>query len=464
MQYNPHAYQAYCTRRIIEQPALALWVDMGLGKTVSTLTALVELKYNRFAIRRTLVIAPKKVAEATWSLEAQKWDHTECLRVSVVLGTAAQRIRALSAPADVYVINRDNVTWLVNYYRNAWPFDTVVIDEASSFKNHHSKRWKALKSIRPHISRIIELTGTPAPQSLTDLWAQIYLLDGGERLGRTVGGFRERYMLPDKRNAQQVFTYKPKDGAEETVKALLSDVCISMSASDYLDLPAMITDDVPVLLDSAAAKAYRTLEREAVLETVDGDVTAATAAVLTGKLLQLCSGAVYNEDGGVSEIHDCKVEAFAELLEQLGDQHALVFYAFKHDIDRLVSAAEHVGKRVSVYSGADDAAAWNAGEIDVLLAHPASCAYGLNLQQGGHHIIWFGLTWSLELYAQANARLHRQGQAKPVIVHRLLVRGGVDEDVADALEHKDDAQTALLRSLKARVEMANRKQQGGNSL
>ena len=449
--FNPHPYQTYCIRKIIEEPAIALWLDMGLGKTVSTLTAINELKYNLFRIHKVLVIAPKKVAEATWSDEIKKWDHLKLLRASVVMGSQAKRIMALGTPADIYVINRDNVAWLVNYYKQDWPFDMVVLDEASSFKSNQAKRWKALKAIRPHIRRIVELTGTPSPQSLCDLWPQMFLLDQGQRLGRTLGIFRERYMLPDKRNAQRVFTYKPKEGAEATVKSLLSDICISMSAADYLTLPDIVYDDVPVLLDDQAKRQYKKLEREALLEVPDGEITAVNAAVLTGKLLQLSCGAVYNDDGGTAVLHDCKIEALVELVEQLEGQHALVFYSFRHDVSRLIDALSGQGLRIRLYQNAEDAAAWNAGKIDVLLAHPASCAYGLNLQTGGHHVIWFGLSWSLEQYQQANARLHRQGQAEPVIVHHLVVKGTVDEDVLDALSRKGNTQERLLASLRARI-------------
>ena len=449
--FTPHPYQRYCISRIISDPILALWLDMGLGKTVCALTAVNTLKYDRFEIGKVLVIAPKKVAEATWSDEARKWEHLRLLRTSVVLGSARKRVMALCEPADVYIINRDNVTWLVDYYRHDWPFDMVIIDEASSFKSMQTKRWRALKAMRPHIKRLVELTGTPSPQSLCDLWPQMYLLDQGERLGKTLGGFRERYMLPDKRNAQQVFTYKPKTGAEQTVRSLLSDICVSMSAADYLTLPDIVYDDVPVLLDDKAQRQYRELEREALLEIPEGEITACSAAVLAGKLLQLSCGAVYDDLGGTAELHNCKVEALTELIEGLEGQHALVFYSYRHDIPRLTGALEKLGVRVRLYQGADDAAAWNAGEIDVLLAHPASCAYGLNLQNGGHHIVWFGLTWSLELYQQGNARLHRQGQAEPVIVHHLLVKGTMDEDVLDALSRKGDTQERLLASLRKRI-------------
>ena len=452
MRFDPHPYQQHCIDRIIAQDALALWLDMGLGKSVITLTAIERLKFDRFAVCKALVIAPKKVAEATWQQEARKWDHLQHLRIATVLGSTKQRVRALLSPADVYIINRDEVQWLVDYYQHDWPFDMVVLDESSSFKNWQAKRWKKLKAIRPRIRRIVELTGTPSPRDLIDLWAQIYLLDGGRRLGKSIGQFRERYFDPDKRNATTIFTYKPKNGTEAAVKALLADCCISMKAADYLALPDMIPDDIPVVLDAPAAKAYATLERELLLPLTDGaEIAAPTAAALTNKLLQLCNGALYDGDHGVHEIHRCKLEAFAELMEQLHGAHALVFYNFQHDRDRLLALLADTDLRVRAFSGPADADDWNAGQIDVLLAHPASCAYGLNLQRGGHHVVWFGLNWSLELVQQANARLHRQGQTAPVIVHRLIVQGGVDEDVVAALESKDRVQETLLQSLKARI-------------
>lgn len=436
---------------IVEKPAVALWLDMGLGKTSITLSAINELKYNRFALCRVLVIAPKKVAEATWQEEAKKWDHTKHLKFSTVLGSQSRRVQAVNSAADIYVINRDNVNWLVDYYRNDWPFDMVVIDEASSFKSNKAQRWKALKSIRGHISRIVELTGTPAPHSLLDLWPQVYLLDQGQRLGKTIGGFRERYFNPDKRNAVQVFTYKPKDGAEESVKSLLSDICISMKAEDYLDLPPQIDDAIPVALTGTAQKAYDKLEKEALLQVDDQTIDAGSAGVLTNKLLQLSNGAVYDDQHKVVKIHDCKIEAFMELIEALDGQHALVFYNFQHDRDRILEALKKLKLCVRVFKGPQDERDWNAGKIDILLAHPASCAYGLNLQQGGHHIIWFGLNWSLELYQQANKRLHRQGQTEPVIVHQLITQGSVDEDVISSLQTKANTQETLLQALKARI-------------
>lgn len=454
MIYEPYPYQQYCAARIVADAAVGLFLDMGLGKTVITLDAINTLRYDRWAVQRVLIIAPKKVAEGTWTKEAQKWEHLRHLRISAVLGSQQKRLRALATPADIYVINRDNVAWLVNYFKNAWPFDMVVLDESSSFKNSQSKRFKALKLVRSRINRLVELTGTPASNGLIDLWAQIYLLDGGARLGRTLGQYRERFFDPDKRSRTQIFSYTPKDGSMEYIQQAIGDICVSMKAEDYLNLPDRMFDDVPVVLDDKARKAYRQLERDLLLELDEGQITAASAGVLTGKLLQLCNGAVYDSEKRPLAIHNCKVDAFLEVLEQLNGQHCLVFYNFQHDRDRLLAALEPLGLRVRVYQSAADEDAWNAGEIDVLLAYPASCAYGLNLQNGGHHIVWFGLTWSLEQYEQANKRLHRQGQRHPVIVHHLVVQGGMDEDVIESLRAKGDTQEALMDALKARIKKA----------
>lgn len=454
MIYEPYPYQQYCAARIVADAAVGLFLDMGLGKTVITLDAINTLRYDRWAVQRVLIIAPKKVAEGTWTKEAQKWEHLRHLRISAVLGSQQKRLRALATPADIYVINRDNVAWLVDYFKNAWPFDMVVLDESSSFKNSQSKRFKALKLVRSRINRLVELTGTPASNGLIDLWAQIYLLDGGARLGRTLGQYRERFFDPDKRSRTQIFSYTPKDGSMEYIQQAIGDICVSMKAEDYLNLPDRMFDDVPVVLDDKARKAYRQLERDLLLELDEGQITAASAGVLTGKLLQLCNGAVYDSEKRPLAIHNCKVEAFLEVLEQLNGQHCLVFYNFQHDRDRLLAVLEPLGLRVRVYQSAADEDAWNAGEIDVLLAHPASCAYGLNLQNGGHHIVWFGLTWSLEQYEQANKRLHRQGQRHPVIVHHLVVQGGMDEDVIESLRAKGDTQEALMDALKARIKKA----------
>lgn len=425
---------------------------MGLGKTVITLTAVMDLKYNQFAVNRVLVIAPKKVAESTWAREAEKWDHLKLMRISTVLGSAPKRIRALNTPADIYVINRENIPWLVEHYRNSWPFDMVIVDEFSSFKNHQAKRFKSLSWVRPHIKRIVGLTGTPAPNGLMDLWAQVYLLDGGERLGKKITGFRERYFEPDQRNRDRVFTYAPKDGADDSIQRLIGDICVSMKAEDYLELPDITYNTVPVILDSKALKSYQKLETEMLLQVDDSTIDAGSAAVLTNKLLQLCNGAVYDEERNIVNIHDCKVEAFTELIEGLNGKPALVFYNFQHDKERLKKVLAKTNLRIRELKTPQDETDWNNREIDILLAHPASAAYGLNLQQGGNHVIWFGLNWSLELYQQANKRLHRQGQTEKVIIHHLTVAGGVDEDVVAALANKTSTQDQLMASLKARIE------------
>ena len=400
------------------------------------------------------MIAPKKVAEGTWTNEAAKWDHTKMLRVSPVLGSQAKRIRALNTPADLYVINRENICWLVDYYRNAWPFDMVVIDESSSFKSHSAKRFKALAGIRSRISRMVELTGTPSPNGLADLWSQVYLLDGGERLGKRYSQFRERYFQPDKRGADgMVYSYEAKPGTEESILAKISDICISMKAEDYLELPDLTYHEVPVELDKKSWRAYQDLERKMILELPEDDelISVTSAAALSNKLLQLANGAVYDEDRQVHEVHDCKIEAFLELVESLQGKPVLVFYNYQHDRERILKALEKSGLRIRELKTTQDEDDWNAGRIDILLTHPASSAYGLNLQQGGNHVIWFGLTWNYELYTQANKRLHRQGQVNKVIIHHLVSTGTRDEDVMTALKRKDDVQNWVMESLKARI-------------
>ena len=450
MNFTPHGYQQYCIDRIISDRYLGLFLDMGLGKTVITLTAVNELIYNRFEVGRVLVIAPKKVAESTWTNEAQKWEHLKHLRVSRILGTLTQRIRALNTPADIYVINRENVPWLVEYDRNAWRFDMVVIDELSSFKSSKAQRFKSLCYVRPHISRLVGLTDTPASNGLIDLWAQIYLLDEGERLGKRITHFRTRY-CDCNTHGGHFSTYAMKEGAEESIKAAISDICISMKAEDYLQLPECTVVDVPVYMDKRTEKQYGEFEREMLLQIDENTLDAGTAAVLSGKLMQFANGAVYDENRNVVEIHDEKLETLSELVEGLNGQHALVFYNFRHDLERILKHFDKSPIVIRELRTDRDQADWNAGEIDLLLAHPASAGYGLNLQAGGHHIIWFGLNWSLELYEQANKRLHRQGQTEPVIVHRLITQGTRDEDVAAALAGKQDVQNALLEALKVRI-------------
>lgn len=453
MIFRPHAYQQHCINQILRIKKLGLFLDMGLGKTVTALTAIRELKYNRFAVHRVLVIAPKKVAEGTWTREKDKWDHTRILRVSPVLGSQAKRIRALNTPADLYIINRENVCWLVDYYRNSWPFDMVVVDESSSFKSHSAKRFKALAGVSGKIDRMVELTGTPSPNGLEDLWSQVYLLDGGERLGKRYTQFRERYFQPDRRGADgMVYSYAAKPGTEQSILDKISDICISMKAEDYLQLPDITYHEIPVELDAKAEKAYRELERKMVLELPEEEeISVTSAAALSNKLLQLANGAVYDEDRSVHEVHGCKIEAFLELVESLQGKPVLVFYNFQHDRERILKALSGSGLRVRELKTTRDEDDWNAGLIDILLTHPASSAYGLNLQQGGNHVVWFGLTWNYELYTQANKRLHRQGQTEKVIIHHLVCTGTRDEDVMRALEKKDDVQNWVMESLKARI-------------
>ena len=450
MEFTPHKYQKYCIDRMLEDPALGLMLDMGLGKTVITLTAIQDLLFNRFAVNKVLIIAPKKVAEATWTDEVEKWEHLKDLRCSLVLGSAKKRIEALETPAEIYVINRENVQWLVERVKFDWDFDMVVIDEWSSFKNPQSKRFKYLKMVRDKISRIVGLTGTPAPNGLEDLWAQVYLLDKGERLEKNITAYRVKYFEPDARNATTIFSYKLKTGSEEIIKEKISDICISMKSEDYLSLPEVTYNEIPVAMDAKAMKKYQEMEKEMYFALEEEEITAASAASLTGKLLQMSNGAVYDAERNVHELHRCKIDAFLELVESLQGKPALVFYAFQHDLTRILAALPKK-LRVRVLQSPEDQKDWNAGKIDILLAHPASAAYGLNLQAGGNHVIWFGLTWSLELYQQANKRVHRQGQKERVFVHHLVTKGTRDSDVIRALRDKGETQDLLLNSLKARI-------------
>lgn len=453
MKFVPHNYQKYCIDRMIHDDKLGLMLDMGLGKTIITLSSIQELKYNRFEVEKVLIIAPKKVAEATWTDEIEKWDHLSLLRTSLVLGSATQRIKALAKNADVYVINRENVVWLVEYYKNEWPFDMVVLDEWSSFKNHQSKRFKYLKMVRNKMKRVVGLTGTPTPNGLIDLWAQVYLLDQGERLEKTIGRFRERYFEPGQRNRTTIFNYEAKEGSEGSIHKRIEDICISMKAEDYLELPDVIYESVPVVLDVKAKKAYAELEKKMILEMETGEeITVVSAAALSNKLQQLANGAIYGDNREVFEIHDCKIERFLELLEQLNGKPCLVFYNFQHDLSRIKTALEKLKLRIRTLKTPQDQKDWNDHKIDILLAHPASAAYGLNLQEGGNHVVWFGLNWSLELYQQANKRLHRQGQKEKVIIHHLITKDTRDEDVMQALESKGDVQDELLASLKVRID------------
>lgn len=452
-EFIPHKYQLTAINHVINVPKCGLFLDMGLGKTVSTLTAIKELKYNRFQVNKVLIIAPKKVAEGTWSKEKDKWNHTKDFRVSLVLGSQQKRIKALSVNADLYIINRENIPWLVDYLRNDWYFDTVVIDESSSFKNSRSKRFKALKMVLPKINRLIELTGTPSPNGVEDLWAQIYLLDQGTRLEKYITHFRAKYMEPNKRNRSQIFDYKIKDGVYDSIINKISDICISMKSEDYLELPDLSYNEIPVILNDKARRDYDKMERDFVLELegAEDEITAVNAAALSNKLLQISNGAVYDSTGIYTEVHDAKIEAFLELVERLQGKSLLVFYNFQHDRDRIKRALEKSDLVVKELKTTQDEDDWNAGKIDILLTHPASAAYGLNLQEGGNHVCWFGLSWNLEHYQQANKRLHRQGQKEKVIIHHLVTQGTRDEDVMRALDNKAEVQEEIMQSLKARI-------------
>lgn len=450
MQFKPHDYQKYCIDRIITDNSLGLFLDMGLGKTAITLSAVNILLFEMFSVSKVLIIAPKKVAETTWSNEAAKWDHLQHLRVSKILGTVSQRIKALNSPADIYVINRENVPWLVEYDANNWRFDMVVIDELSSFKSNKAARFKSLCYVRQHIKRFVGLTGTPASNGLVDLWAQVYLIDGGERLGKRISHFRDRYCNCETHGGHFT-TYSMKTGAEEAIRTAISDVCISMKAEDYLQLPECLTVDVPVYMTPKVKKQYEEFEKNMLLQIDEDTLDAGTAAVLSGKLLQFANGAVYDEDKNVIKVHDGKLDVLSELIEGLNGQHALIFYNFQHDLSRILEYFKQSPLEIRQLKTDKDQQDWNDGKVDILLAHPASAGYGLNLQQGGHHVIWFGLNWSLELYEQANKRLHRQGQQEKVIIHRLITQETRDVDVAAALEGKSDVQSALLEALKVRI-------------
>lgn len=449
MKFIPHKYQSIALERIYKTPKIGLMLDMGLGKTVITLTAIEDFIYNRFELGKVLVIAPLRVAEDTWSRESMKWDHLRHLRISKVLGTPQQRRKALAQDADIYIINRENVVWLTNELSSvgtAWDFDMVVIDELSSFKSPKAQRFKALKKYISFSKRVIGLTGTPAPNGLIDLWSQIYLLDGGERLGKTVTGFRARYFLPDKRNQTTIFSYKPKAESESAIYDKISDICVSMSAEDWLDMPERVDSVQHVQLSGKELSMYEEFEKEQYLEFRQGAITAATAAALTNKLLQFANGAVYFSDGSYKVTSDKKLDALSEIVDTSQGQPILCFYSYRHDCERILKRFKGAKKLES----AEDIAKWNAGEIPLLLAHPAGAGHGLNLQDGGHIIVWFGLTWSLEQYQQANARLHRQGQKHTVVIHHLITDGTMDSKVLDSLQGKKDVQDGLLESLKVK--------------
>ena len=462
MQFIPHEYQSYCIDYIKTHPVSALLLDMGLGKTVITLTAIQDLVVDELAVTKVLVVAPLRVARDTWPQEVKKWDHLKNLSVSVVVGDKATRIAALNHRAIVYVINREMVGWLVDYYQSnglRWDFDMVVLDELSSFKNWKSQRFRALKKIRPMVKRMVGLTGTPTSNGLMDLWAEIGILDQGQRLGRFIGRYREAYFRPAAMNPQTgiVFRYEPREGAEEMIYNRISDISISMKAKDYLHMPDCIYNTVSVQMDSRERQLYDKMAKNLLLHLEDGDIDAANAAALSNKLLQMSNGAVYDEEGRVREIHNHKLEALEDLIEAANGQNVLIAYWFKHDRDRIMKYLKDCGYSPREMKSSEDINDWNKGEVPVALIHPASAGHGLNIQSGGHILIWFGLTWSLELYQQTNARLWRQGQQEVVTIHHIITEDTVDENVMKALESKDATQERLISAVRAELDKSTRR-------
>ena len=448
MNFTPYPHQTAGIDWLISKPASALFWGMGSGKTVTTLTAIDRLLFDHMEDGPVLVIAPKRVAEHTWATETAKWEHLSHLRISKIMGTAKQREAALKADADIYVINRENVVWLVDTVGKRWPFPIVVLDELSSFKSASAKRWKALRRVRGRIKRIIGLTGTPRPNSIEDFWAEIYLLDQGARLGKTLGAFRSRWLTPEKMNGHIVYSYRERPGASAEVHELLKDICMSVRKEDVISLPGQEYEDIVLTPPPALLKKYKQFERDKVMECMgeDGEIVAASAAALTNKLLQFANGAVYDMDGGVHHIHDIKLDALEELIEEAGGDSVLVLYAYKHDADR-------IRKRIPcrALDKPEDIDDWNAGKIPVALAHPASIGHGINLQQGGHITIWFGLPWSLELYAQANERMNRPGQTHVCQVYHLILQGTHDERVLKSLANKESGQAAAIEALRLEI-------------
>ena len=447
MKYSPHDYQRYAAEFIITHPVSALLLDMGLGKTSITLTAINNLLFDSFEVHKVLVVAPLRVARDTWSAEIEKWEHLKNLRYSVVVGTAQERISALCAPADIYIINRENIQWLVEESGLPFDFDMAVIDELSSFKNHQSKRFRVFMKARPKLKRIVGLTGTPAGNGLMDLFAEFKLLDMGERLGRLIGQYRNAYFQPDKRNGMVIYSYKPLPNAEQLIYDKISDITISMKAADHLKMPELISAEYTVQLSEKEREKYDHLKKEFVLSTEDNEVTAANAASLTNKLSQMANGAVYSDDESIIEIHDRKLDALEDIIESMNGRSLLVAYWFKHDLERIRKRFE-----ICEIKSSRDISEWNSGKIPVALIHPASAGHGLNLQSGGSTLVWFGLTWSLELYQQTNARLWRQGQtADTVVIQHIITKGTIDEQIMKALKTKDTTQAALITAVKAEV-------------
>ena len=447
MKYVPHDYQTYATEFIEEHPVAAVLLDMGLGKSVITLTAIKNLCLDTFEVQKILVIAPLRVARDTWKAELEKWEHLRCIKYSVAVGTEAERKAALQKPANLYIINRENVGWLIEQSGLPFDYDMVVIDELSSFKSHQAKRFRSLMKVRPTVKRMVGLTGTPSSNGLMDLWAEFRLLDMGKRLGRFITHYRDEFFRPDKRNGQVIFSYKPKDGAEEEIYRRISDITISMKSTDFLQMPECVINEVDVSLSNKEMKMYNGLKKDLVLAIENKEIDAVNAGALSNKLSQMANGAVYDEDKNYIEIHDRKLDALEDLIEQSNGKPVLVAYWFKHDLER-------IKKRFTVreIKTSKDIADWNNGSIPVAVIHPASAGHGLNIQKGGSTLIWFGLTWSLELYLQTNARLWRQGQkSKTVVIHHIITKGTTDERIMKALRTKETTQEALMDAVKAEI-------------
>ena len=446
MQYNPHDYQKYAINYIKSHPVSAVLLDMGLGKTSIALTAINDLLYDCFEVQKVLVVAPLRVARSTWPAEIEKWDHLKELKYTVAIGNEIQRKRALMKKAQVYIINRENVEWLVLRSGIPFDFDMVVIDELSSFKSYQAKRFKSLMKVRPKVKRIVGLTGTPSANGLMDLWAEFRLLDLGQRLGRFIGKYRDDYFVPDKRNQQMVFSYKPKPGAEEAIYRQISDITISMKNTDYLKMPELVMNEISVRLSEDEWRQYQTMKKEMVFSLEGKDIDAANAAALSVKLLQMANGAIYDERGDVVQIHNRKLDALEDIIEAANGKPVLIAYWFKHDLKRILE--RFPGEQLD---SEDSIRRWNNGKIPVALIHPASAGHGLNLQAGGCALVWFSLTWSLELYQQTNARLWRQGQKETVVIHHIIAKNTIDENVMAALAKKETGQAALLRAVKAKL-------------
>ena len=451
MKYDPHKYQSYATDFIINNPIAAVFLEMGLGKSVITLTAMKKL-FETNTICKVLVIAPLRVARDTWPQEIKKWDHLKGMKYAVAVGTETERKAAILRNEPVTIINRENVDWLINKSGLPFDFDMVVIDELSSFKSYGAKRFKALLKVRPFIKRIVGLTGTPSSNGLMDLWAEFRILDFGKRLGRYITRYRLSYFEPDKRNAQMVFSYKPLPGAEDAIYDKISDITISMKSVDYLDMPECVINEVPVYMSPSEQSVYDDFREDMVIKLKNEEIDAANAAVLSGKLLQMANGAVYDEEGTAHLIHDRKLDMLEDLIEGANGKPVLVAYWFKHDLVRIEQRLKTLKIPYAKLDTSDSIERWNKGEVPVMLCHPASSGHGLNLQAGGSTLIWFGLTWSLELYQQTNARLWRQGQKETVVIHHIICGGTIDEDVMDALKRKEKTQSALIDAVKANLE------------